>query len=218
MPITLACPCGKPLRVGDQFAGRMVKCPVCGATQRAGQPTAEPAPAPKLPNPAAETSDDFEVIKDTIPANKPVPPKPAAKPAPAPAAPAPNRVKAAVVAEEEKPAASGIIGQPKKPKKKRKKRSRPDDDEDDKGYVDRMIANEEWMKRVIRASAYIVLGLVILVGVSILYFGYREDVQWLQEEGGRAKLGLIVLAVFGLAAIGKGVIGLVFGQFLGDDD
>ena len=110
MPITLACPCGKPLRVADQFAGRMVKCPVCGATQRAGQPAAEPAPAPKPFNPAAETSDDFEVIEDTIPANKPAPPKPAAKPVPAPAAPAPSRLKAAVIAEEEKPAAPGIIG------------------------------------------------------------------------------------------------------------
>ena len=122
-----------------------------------------------------------------------------------------------MAAEEEKLAAPGITGQPKKPKKKRKKKSRPASEEDD-DTVDRMIANEEWMKRVIRASAYIILGVVILVGGAILYFGYREDVTWLQEAGGQAKLGLIVLGVFGLASIGKGVIGLAFGQFLGDDD
>jgi hypothetical protein len=208
MPITIACPCGKPLRVGDQHAGKLVKCPVCGATQRAEQPAAEPPPSRKQPAPAAETSDDFEVIEDTSPAKRPAPVKPAA-------APAPSRIKAAV-AEEEKPAAPGITGQPKKPKK-RKKKSRPAGEDDD-GYVDRMIANEQWVKRVIRASAYIVLGVVILAGVAILYFGYREDVTWLQEEGGNAKLGLIVLAVFGVAAIGKGVVGLVLGQFLGDDD
>jgi hypothetical protein len=214
MPITLACPCGKPLRVGDQFAGRMVKCPVCGATQRAGQPAAEPAAAPKPPNPAAETSDDFEVIEDTIPANKPATPKPAARPAPAPAAPAPSRVKVAVVAEEETPAASGIIGQPKKTKKKRKKKSRPAG-EDDGSDVDRMIANEEWMKRVIRGSAYIVVGVLILIGFGIIYTQYWEAIQ---EEGGQVVFGMYAFAVMGLLAIGKGVIGLVFGQFLGDDD
>lgn len=211
MPITLACSCGKPLRINDQHAGKLVKCPVCGATQRAVQPGAEPLLARKPPAPAAETSDDFEVIEDTSPARKPAPAKPAAAPAPAP-----SRIKAAVAAEEEKPAAPGVTGQPKKPKK-RKKKSRPAGEGDD-SYVDRMIAREEWLKRVIRASAYIILGLVIVAGVAILYFGYREDVTWLQEEGGRAKLGLIVLAVFGLAAIGKGVVGLVFGQFLGDDE
>ena len=31
-------------------------------------------------------------------------------------------------------------------------------------------------------------------------------------------MGLILLTVIGLAAVGKGVIGLVCGQFLGEDD
>jgi hypothetical protein len=215
MPITLACPCGKPLRVADQFAGRMVKCPVCGATQRAGQPAAEPAPAPKPFNPAAETSDDFEVIEDTIPANKPAPPKPAAKPVPAPAAPAPSRLKAAVIAEEEKPAAPGIIGQSKKPKKKRKKKARLAGDDDDGNYIDRMRENEAWIKRVIRGSAFIVTGVAILIGCGIMYTQFWEEIK---EEGGQVVLGVIVFALMGVAAIGKGVIGLVFGQFLGDDE
>lgn len=152
----------------------MVKCPVCGATQRAGQP--EPPVVPKSPASAAETSDDFEVIEDTIPANKPAAPQPAAMPAPA--APAPTRLKAAVVAEEEKPAAPGITGKPKKTKK-RKKKSRAAGENDD-GYVDRMIATEVRMKRILRGSAYIVVGVLILIGVGIIYSQYWEDVK---EEG-----------------------------------
>jgi hypothetical protein len=74
------------------------------------------------------------------------------------------------------------------------------------------------MRRVLRGSAFIVLGTIILAGTAIMYFGYRQDVKWLQESGGRAVLGLLFLSVVGLAAIGKGVIGLVFGQFLGEDD
>ncbi|GEM_PF-1416023 len=30
MPIEIQCPCGKTLNVGDDLAGRRVKCPVCG--------------------------------------------------------------------------------------------------------------------------------------------------------------------------------------------
>ena len=30
MPIEVQCPCGKTLNVGDDLAGRRVKCPVCG--------------------------------------------------------------------------------------------------------------------------------------------------------------------------------------------
>ena len=49
MPITLACPCGKPLRVGDQHAGKLVKCPICGATQRASHPATDLPVAAKPP-------------------------------------------------------------------------------------------------------------------------------------------------------------------------
>jgi hypothetical protein len=215
MPITLACTCGKPLRVADQFAGRLVKCPVCGATQRAGQPAVAPAaPPPFAPQPAApaaETSDDFEVIEDTIPATKPASPKTAA--APAPDAPAANRLKAAVV-EEEKPATPGITGQPKKPKKKRKKKSEGGGEKDD-GWYDRMRDNEAWMKRVFRGSAYIVTGVLILIGVGIIYSQYWAEIK---EEGGQAVGGVILFGIMGLVSIGKGIIGIAFGQFLGDDE
>jgi hypothetical protein len=202
MPITLACSCGKPLRVGDQFAGRLVKCPVCGATQRAAVP---PAATPPAASP--ETSDDFEVLEETTPD----PPKSA----PAPAPPVKTRLKA--VAEPEAPpppATPGITGQPKKPKKKRKKKSAGGDEKDD-GWYDRMRENEAWMKRVFRGSAYIVTGVLILIGVAIIYSQYWTEVK---EEGGQVVGGVILFGVMGLVSIGKGIIGIAFGQFLGDDE
>ena len=40
MPIECACPCGRRLRVADEFAGKKARCPQCGAV------VAVPPPAP----------------------------------------------------------------------------------------------------------------------------------------------------------------------------
>lgn len=53
MPIVFDCSCGKTLRVGDETAGRRVKCPVCGAVRS----------VPK-PNEAANEEPQFEVVED----------------------------------------------------------------------------------------------------------------------------------------------------------
>jgi hypothetical protein len=42
MPILLKCPCGKTLRVGDEAAGKRVKCPACTAILAVPAPTPEP--------------------------------------------------------------------------------------------------------------------------------------------------------------------------------
>jgi hypothetical protein len=208
MPITLSCPCGKPLRVADQYAGKKVKCPICGAIQTAGEPAASSpiaqAAAPKQP----ESTDDFEILEETAPAPMELPPEPVHAPAPA----AKPRLKASI-AEEPSPRPAA----PAKPKKKKRKKSAAPQEGDDDWY-ERMRDNEAKMRRILRGSAFLVLGLIILAGVSILWFGYREDVKWLQESGGRAVVGLLLLTVIGLAAVAKGAIGLAFGQFLGEDD
>lgn len=53
MPITFDCPCGKTLRVGDDFAGRRVKCPACNLVGTVPAPEPPPAPEPQ-----------FEVVED----------------------------------------------------------------------------------------------------------------------------------------------------------
>lgn len=44
MPITFACPCGKLLKVGDEYAGKRAKCPECDAVVRV--PESEPVSDP----------------------------------------------------------------------------------------------------------------------------------------------------------------------------
>lgn len=56
MPITFDCPCGKSLRVGDEHAGRRVKCPACGTVVLA------PKPQPQFE--VVEEEPDFEIVED----------------------------------------------------------------------------------------------------------------------------------------------------------
>lgn len=55
----------------------------------------------------------------------------------------------------------------------------------------------------------------MVIGVAYIYFVHRDDVLYV---GGRAVIGLIIVGVLGAVAVGKGRIGLFFGQFLGDED
>lgn len=83
MPITFGCPgCGKTLRVGDENAGKLARCPDCGAVATipaAGSPTAPtpsspfssssptasiPEPAPSSPN-SPNLSDSNPSLRET---------------------------------------------------------------------------------------------------------------------------------------------------------
>jgi len=96
MPVQVACPtCKRQLSLGEQFLGKAVKCPLCGATfmTRVPQP---PAPAPPPPPPPSPPGFAFPNLELDSP--EPEPPRPAPPP-PAPPAPAP-------VPREEEPAAA----------------------------------------------------------------------------------------------------------------
>jgi phage FluMu protein Com len=61
MPITFNCACGKILRVGDEHAGKRVKCPACNAIGSVPAPEIEPVfeveepePVPLAAPPAAK--------------------------------------------------------------------------------------------------------------------------------------------------------------------
>ncbi len=74
MPISIACDCGKQLRVKDELAGRRVKCPECGevltvpggaaAQPRPPAPKSEPPRRPKAPVVAALADEDDEDDED----------------------------------------------------------------------------------------------------------------------------------------------------------
>jgi hypothetical protein len=189
MPITVNCPCGKSFTVGDEFAGRTGKCKGCGA-------------ALVVPAPAADTG-DVELLDDEPEPVVVVEEKPAPK-------------KAAVVVEEpEKP--SGVVGAPKAAKKRKKKKKKAGTELSAADEVAQVIAYEARVKRIITASTYIALGLVILGGAWFMWNRQKDAVD---ELGGQGRFMLIALLVGGVAAVGKGLFGLFFGHFfeLGDED
>lgn len=76
MPITLACGCGRTLRVGDEHAGRRIKCPACGAVTDLAPPPPAPAP-PAAPPPAPDPADADTVfeVTDAPPPREPAGPR-----------------------------------------------------------------------------------------------------------------------------------------------
>jgi hypothetical protein len=150
--------------------------------------------------PKPDEFSDFEVVED----------EPAA---PAPRPPAKKAVVKAEVADEAPPAPQNQVAKPTTKKKKKKKKKTATAGEDDS--YEQAVEAQERMARTARALAYVVVGVLLVAGVGYIYLNHWEDVKY---TGGEAVFGVIVFGVFGLVAIGKGAIGLAFGQFLGDDD
>lgn len=106
MPITLACSCGKTLRVKDDYAGRWVRCPACKDTALVPEAGMQPQPA-------------FEVVED--------------EPAPPPAKKRVTAEAATIRLDDEEPPArprsrpDQEYDGPRKAKKR--KRSRPKEEE-----------------------------------------------------------------------------------------
>ena len=162
--------------------------------EAAGRRTTCPAchAAVTVPARAADGADDFEVLPD--------------EPDPVPAPQPPPRIKAESVPTPD-PAPA-----PKKKKKKRK--ARPEEEETGEERLARIRAAEARAVQVFRSIAFIVLGAVIVIGVAICFTVYGKEVK---AEGARVVGGLIVFGVMGVAAIVKGLIGLFFGQLLGEE-
>jgi hypothetical protein len=76
MPITIACPCGRQLRVGDEAAGRQGRCPVCGRILDIPLPDRPAA----LPAPPDAPGVDAPQPEDPILEGTPPPPAPAELP------------------------------------------------------------------------------------------------------------------------------------------
>jgi DNA-directed RNA polymerase subunit RPC12/RpoP len=76
MAIPFACPCGRALKVADDYAGKRVRCPACGAAVLV--PAQEPAGA------------DFELVEDDPPGAV-TPARPPARPGPPDAGGDPKR-------------------------------------------------------------------------------------------------------------------------------
>lgn len=135
--------------------------------------------------PTAPVADDFEVVEE--------PPPPLAR----------KPVKAAVIADDEP-----VRKRRKKAKAKYKGMTR----EEERELADGLNAVAARRGRVIRSVAFVVLGVVILLGDAVL-FVFRKDFFALDEGmQGRFTLGMIAFAAMGLVGIGKGAWSLLTGQ------
>jgi hypothetical protein len=201
MPITFNCTCGKTLRVPDENAGKRVKCPNCGATRTVEAPAAPP-----------DVGDDFEVIED-----EPAPAPPEVQtPVPAGAAEeGPKRAKVTAALVEEAPPEPETPFANLSEKKKKKKRKKKVAAEGDDDSYEKTLENQKRFVRTVRGVSYLVVGILLVVGVAYIYLVHWEDVKF---TGAKSVIGIIIFGLFGVAAIVKGLLGLAFGQFLGDDD
>jgi hypothetical protein len=101
----------------------------------------------------------------------------------------------------------GPVAPPRK--KKRKKRPRAKTREElDEEYT-QWVQRSYWRKRVFRGSAFIGLGVIIVLGACYLLVLHPQDVKPLHS---------VLLLLVGVAGIFKGLFGLFFGQFFGEDE
>jgi hypothetical protein len=116
------------------------------------------------------------------------------------------------VVEADAPVRPPAAPEPPRKAKGKKKKSRAERARDRKAAdedYDRWLERSYWRKRMIRAWAYITLGLIISGGGIYLLAEHRKDINPLYSA---------LILVCGVAAIGKGVIGLLFGEFFDEGD
>ncbi len=98
----------------------------------------------------------------------------------------------------------------KKKKKKGKKKAKGKTREEVDAEYDQWLQRSRWRKRVFRGSAFVGLGVIIIAGA--IYLLVMSDPEYIKPYYG------VILLLVGLAAVGKGLIGLFLGQFLGEDE
>jgi hypothetical protein len=97
----------------------------------------------------------------------------------------------------------------KKKKKKGKKRAKAKSREEVDEEFDRWVHRSYWRKRIIRGSAFVGLGLIVIGGATYLLVLHPQDVQPWHS---------VLLLLVGIAGVIKGLIGLFFGRFFGEDE
>jgi hypothetical protein len=99
---------------------------------------------------------------------------------------------------------------PRERKKKKKKKLDPvAERERQREEYERWVMRSYWRRRLMRGLAFIVLGLIVAAGATYLLALHREDVNPVYAA---------VFLAMGVIAVAKGGIGIVAGQFFGEDE
>jgi hypothetical protein len=101
----------------------------------------------------------------------------------------------------------GPVAPPRKKKRRKKKRGKTRKEVD--AEFDEWVQRSYWRKRMFRGWAFIILGLIIVFGATYLLVLHAQDVKPYQS---------ILLLLIGIGGIVKGLFGLFFGQFFGEDE
>jgi hypothetical protein len=96
---------------------------------------------------------------------------------------------------------------PARKKKKKKKRAKTREEVD--AEYERWVEKTYWRKRIFRGSAFIVLGLIIIAGGTYLLALHHQDVR---------PIWSVLILLTGVAGVLKGLFGLFFGKFFGEDE
>jgi hypothetical protein len=97
----------------------------------------------------------------------------------------------------------------KKKKKKKKKLDPVAERERQREAYERSQMRAYWRRRLLRGLAFIVLGLIVAAGAIYLLARHSEDVNPVYSA---------VFLAMGVIAVAKGGIGIVAGQFFGEDE
>jgi hypothetical protein len=125
------------------------------------------------------------------------------------AVPPPNDDPGLDLLAEEPDYAAPKMPRERKKKKKKKKLDPVAERERQREEYERWVMRSYWRRRLMRGLAFIVLGLIVAAGATYLLALHREDVNPVYAA---------VFLAMGVIAVAKGGIGIVAGQFFGEDE
>ena len=109
--------------------------------------------------------------------------------------------------------------EPRRKKKRKKKQSEGMTREEERDLIDKLNATDERRKRTLRGVAFLVLGIVVLIGAGIMFalraeFVFHDDPSFNRNYLG----GIVLVSITGLAGVVKGAFSLLTGQMLDEED